>query len=413
MKHYQILSILACLFLGACSAETIPQTDDKFEDFHQSLIVLDSHVDISREYMREDAFDPAQLTNMKVDFHKMIKGGLDAVVFVVYVAQKKRNEQGYQAAYDAAIKKFNAIHSMTDTAYPDKIELALEPADVAKITKKNKLVAIIGVENGFTIGKDLNKIDEFYKLGARYMGLTHSGHNDICDSSAAKTSLNDVPQEHGGVSEFGQKVIQRMNQLGMMVDISHASDQCVVQALKLSKAPIIASHSGARALLDHARNLPDQLIKAIAEKGGVVQLVGYSGFIKKDPQRVQAYADMKVAIAKKFKVAKFEYKYHEHTPDFANGMLQLNKDYPLASVSQFVDQIEHVIKVAGIDHVGISSDFDGGGELNGWKDASESKNITLELIHRGYSKEQIQKIWSGNFLQAWSLILAQKNNLND
>jgi len=426
MKLLSPFILISCLVLSACQpdkeTEQPPQKQSQkisqlqpqsnnidVTKLHQSLLTLDSHVDISREYMREAAFDPGITTNMKVDFNKMNKGGLDAVVFVVYVAQKERNKQGYEAAYNAAIKKFTAIRKMTDEVYPNQISLALEPSDVAKASDQNKLVAIIGIENGFTIGKDINKLDEFYNLGARYMGLTHSGHNDICDSSAAKASLNDMPQEHFGVSDFGEAVIKRMNQLGMMIDISHASDQCVEQALKLSKAPIIASHSGTRALLDHARNLPDHLIKAIAEKGGVIQLVGYSGFIKKDPQRVQAYADMKVAIAKKFNVAKFEYKYHEHTPEFANGMEQLNKDYPLASVSQFVDQIEHVIKIAGIEHVGISSDFDGGGELNGWKDASESKNITLELVNRGYSKEDIQKIWSGNFLRAWSLISAQKN----
>ena len=403
--------LLFTLFISACSDETKQTNKNKVDDvsaFHQALFTLDSHVDISREYMREAAFDPGLDTAMKVDFKKMRAGGLDAVFFIVYVAQKKRDEAGYQAAYQAAKKKFDAIHIMTDIKYPDQIELARSPQDVKKILAKNKLVAMIGVENGFTIGKDISRIDEFYGLGASYIGLTHSGHNDICDSSGISKSLGDKVEEHGGLSEFGKQVVVRMNQLGMMIDVSHSADKCVEQVLEISKAPIIASHSGTRALLDHPRNLTDELIKAIADKGGVVQLVGYSGFIKNDPKRSEAYNEMKKAIAVVFKAEKFEYKFHEHTHEFADGMKQLNIDYPLASVKQFVDQIEHAIKIAGIDHVGISSDFDGGGELSGWTDASESENLTRELLSRGYSKVEIEKIWGGNLLRVWGEIIALK-----
>jgi len=419
MKLPRLIALLSTITISTIALTGCDQSSNKKEvsqekqeyiskgdhnSFHQSLITLDSHVDISREYMREDAFDPGLATAMKVDFEKMKKGGLDAAVFIVYVAQKKRDDAGYQAAYQAAMKKLTALRKMTDDVYPDQIGLALQASDVSKINAEGKLVAIIGLENGFPIAKNINKVDEFYQLGARYIGLTHSGHNDICDSSSAKQSLADLPAEHQGMSEFGKQVVQRMNQLGMIVDISHASDQCVEDALKFSTAPIIASHSGARAVLDHSRNLPDYLIKAIAEKGGVIQLVGYSGFIKRDPERSKAYQAMKQQIAKIYKAEKFDYKYHEHTPEYAQGMVQLNNDYPLATVSQFVDQIEHVIKLVGVEHVGISSDFDGGGELADWKDASESQNITLELIKRGYSKLDIQKIWSGNFLRVWGLI---------
>ena len=400
MKKTLKLTLLTLALLSAM----LNAKNNNTASLHQSLITLDSHVDISREYMQKAAFDPALNTNMKVDFSKMIKGGLDAVVFVVYVAQKERNAEGYKAAYQAAKNKFNAIHKMTDEFHKSKIKLALRASDVKAITGSKKLVAIIGIENGFVIGKDLNKLVEFYHLGARYMGLTHSGHNDICNSSGINKQLGDTATPDKGLSSFGEKVILKMNSLGMMVDISHASDQCIRDALRVSKAPIIASHSGARALLDHPRNLPDDLIKAIAEKGGVVQLVGYSGFLKNDPARNKAYAEIKKEIAKLYKVEKFNYKDHEHTSEYANGMIQLNKDFPLASVKNFVDQIEHAIKIAGINHVGISSDFDGGGELQGWKDASESANITKELLARGYNKIQIQKIWSGNFLHSWQSV---------
>ncbi len=396
---------LVSLLLSGCSESPKQQS---VSELHKSLFTLDSHVDISREYMREAAFDPGLKTTMKVDFNKMRQGGLDGVFFVVYVAQKKRDELGYIAAYQAAMKKFEAIHMMTDDKYSDLIELARSPQDVKKILAKNKLVAMIGVENGFTIGKDLSRLEQFQKLGASYLGLTHSGHNDICDSSGINQSLGDKPQEHGGLSPFGEKVVAKMNQLGMMIDVSHASDQCVEQVLSISKTPIIASHSGARELLDHPRNLTDALIKAIAEKGGVIQLVGYSGFIKKDPARDAAYNAMKQNIATVYNAEKFDYKLHEHTQQYADGMKQLNVDFPLASVSQYVDQIQHVINLVGIDHVGISSDFDGGGELNGWADASESENISRELLARGYTKTDLEKIWGGNFLRVWGEIIALK-----
>ena len=419
MKYIALFFILSSLFITACQPDasqikkeatsSSPHESSQLKNegessFHQSLLTLDSHVDISREYMRQDAFDPGLNTDMKVDFNKMQLGGLDAAFFIVYVAQKKRDSAGYAAALTAAFKKFTAISKMTDEVHPDKIGLALKADDVKRINNEGRLVAIIGVENGFPIGKDLNLVDVFYQLGARYMGLTHGGHNDICDSSYQSLLLGDKKEEHGGMSEFGKQVVKRMNQLGMIVDISHTSDKCVEDALVHSKAPIIASHSGTRALQDHGRNLPDHLIKAIAEKGGVIQLVAYSGFIKKDPARSNAYKQMKQEVAKAYKADKFDYKYHEHTPEYAQGMKTLNKEFPLATVSQFVDQIEHAIKIAGIDHVGISSDFGGGGEIQGWEDASSTENITLELLKRGYSKKDIQKIWADNFLRVWKVV---------
>jgi len=421
MKQLLVIFILSLSALSACqqvetdselqenqTVESNQLAEDAENNFHESLLTIDSHVDISREFMRHMAFAPGLDTNMKVDFNKMRKGGLDAAFFIVYVAQKTRDEAGYKAAYKAAIKKFTGIRKMTDGLYSDQIGLALTADDVEAINKEGKLVAIIGVENGFPLAKNIERVDEFYQRGARYIGLTHSGHNDICDSSYAKKSIGDLPEEHKGISEFGKQVIERMNQIGMMIDVSHASDKCVEDVLSISKAPIIASHSGTRALQDHNRNLPDHLIKAIANKGGVIQLVGYSGFINIDPVRAAAYKKLKSEIAKIYGAEEFDYKYHEYTPEYFEGIKKVNKAHPLASVSQFVDQIEHAIKVAGIDHVGVSSDFDGGGELDDWRDASETPNITKELLKRGYAKEEIQKIWSGNLLRVWRSIEQSK-----
>lgn len=412
LKSFNIKFLLLSLSTLLISTVTLAKTtdDDKaIHQFHQSLLTLDSHVDISRDYMLLDDFDPGLKTNMKVDFDKMRRGGLDGVFFIVYVAQQKRDAAGYHAAYVAAMKKFAALHKMLDEDYPQQIKLAYTPEDVLKIHAQGKLIAMIGVENGFPIDHDLNILDQFYHFGARYMGLTHSGNNDICDSSTPSSKLGDNKKEDKGLSKFGQSVVKRMNDLGMMIDVSHASDQCVKDVLAFSKAPIIASHSGTRALMNHPRNLPDDLLKRIADKGGDIQIVGYTGFIKADPARDKAFEDLEAKVAKIYHAKEFSYKLHENTPEYIAGTIQINKDYPLATVQQYVDQIDHAVKIAGIDHVGISSDFDGGGELRGWEDASQSENITRELLRRGYSKTDIQKIWSGNLLATWKKIASYRS----
>jgi len=401
------ISTLGLLLISLGS--TAVQADDSEKTaaaIHERVLTLDSHVDIAREYMLKPEFDPGLTTTMKVDLNKMEQGGLDAVFFIVYVAQGPRTDEGYAAAKAAADKKFRAINKMAKV-HSDRIALAYSPADVARIAAEGKQVAVIGIENGFVIGNDANSLDlldDYYKRGARYLGLTHSGHNDICDSSSASSKLGDKPAEHGGVSPFGRKVIARMNELGMMVDVSHSSMDCMLQAIEISKAPIIASHSGVRAMADSSRNLTDEQMKALADSGGVLQLVAYTGFIKPDPARNQAFTDLEEKVRLAFGAEEFSYKLHEHTPGYQAGVEQINKDYPLATVSDFIDQVEYAINLMGIDHVGISSDFDGGGELRDWKDASQSLNLTRELLSRGYNEEQIGKIWGGNLLRVWGEI---------
>ena len=393
-----ILSLLAC---------TVAQSDENEQTaraIHERVITLDSHVDIARPYLLKPEFDPGQTTNMKVDLQKMQQGGLDAVVFIVYVAQGPRTPEGYAAAKTAANIKFDALLKMAKV-YGKQIEIAYRAEDVTRIAAEGKKVEIIGIENGFVIGRDahaFDQLDHYYQLGARYMGLTHTGNNDICDSSSASIKLGDKPGEHGGVSTFGRKVIARMNQLGMIVDVSHSSEQCMLQAIKLSRAPIIASHSGVKAMAESSRNLTDEQMTKLAESGGVMQLVAYSGFIKPDPARDQAFTDLEEQVRIEFKAEEFSYKLHEHTDSYQSGVEKINRDYPLSTVSDFVDQVVYAIKLMGIDHVGISSDFDGGGELRDWRDASETFNITRELLSRGFSEQDIAKIWSGNFLRVWT-----------
>ncbi|MBL4800616.1 MAG: dipeptidase [Emcibacter sp.] len=400
----RILAVLLIGIFGLAGCSENPIGDSAALAIHDHILTIDSHVDISSDYTYLPAFDPGKMTDMKVDLPKMKAGGLDAAFFVVYVGQTARTEENYAAAQKDAIRKFKAIHRMTDDLYADQIGLALGPEDVRRIHKEGRKVAIISIENGYVIGKNITLVEAYYNRGARYMTLAHNGHNDICDSAQPKEKLGDDKAEHGGVSPYGRQVIAEMNRVGMMVDISHVSRDCMIQAVTMSKAPAIASHSGVRALADHPRNLDDAQMKFLAEKGGVMQLVAYTGFVKIDPARNAALDLLTKKVAAHYGLAEDDYENLEKTEDWSRGQAKIDQKFPIATVKEFVDHIDYAVKVIGIDHVGISSDFDGGGGITGWNDASESLNITRELVERGYSEQDIAKIWGGNLLRVWAVV---------
>lgn len=401
IHKFCMLTILSTGVIGLSSCGD-SQNNHRADSIHERVLALDSHVDISSDYTLLPEYDPGQQSAMKVDLPKMVQGGLDAAFFVVYVGQTERTEENYAAAKQLALRKFAAIHRMTDELYSDRIGLALKPEDVRRIYKEGRKVAIIAIENGYVIGKDITLVEDYYRRGARYMTLAHNGHNDICDSAQPKEKFGDKPAEHGGVSIFGKQVIAEMNRLGMMVDISHVSVDCMTQAVKISRAPAIASHSGVRALADHPRNLTDEQMKLLAQKGGVMQLVAYTGFVKADPARSDALDALLAQVAELHGFSENDYENIEKTSEWKQGVAVINQQFPIATVSQFIDQIDYAVKLIGIDHVGISSDFDGGGEITGWMDASESLNITRELVARGYSEVDIAKIWGENLLRVWA-----------
>ena len=282
--------------------------------------------------------------------------------------------------------------------YPDEIELAYTTDDVERIHTDGKLVACIGIENGYAIGKDLSLLEKYHALGARYITLAHGGHNDIADSSTPRERLGDAEEEHGGISDFGEQVIAEMNRLGIMVDVSHISKKAMIEAAKLSRAPVIGSHSSTRALSDVPRNMDDQQLLALKTNGGVIQMVALDSFVKNQPEK----AAMRRAL--------FEEMGNAGTPrdltdeqrvEIRTKTAELHEKWPKATVSDFVDHIDHAVELIGIDHVGISSDFDGGGGGAGWNDASETLNVTIELVRRGYTEEEIEKLWGGNLLRVW------------
>ena len=371
---------------------------------YAQYLTLDSHIDIPFDYMDNPKHDPGNSTEMQVDFSKMKEGGLDSGFFIVYVGQSNLTDDGFKKAKDQAMLKFKAIHKMIQT-YPDKILLALEPNDIRNAKEKGKISAAIGIENGYIIGNNINLLEDFYNLGARYITLAHIGHNQISDSSIPKKSLNDASEIHGGLSSFGKEVISKMNQLGIMVDISHISDKAALQAIKLSHTPVIASHSSARAIANHPRNLSDNIIKKIANKNGVIQVVAFSSYIEVNKERNNAINSLRKFIVNLTGDKIFIYRKHTKHPQYKIKMDEINRDFPLPSVDKFVDHVDYIVNLVGINYVGISSDFGGGGGIDGWMDASQTKNITLALLERGYSKNDIKKIWSENFLRVWTDVI--------
>ena len=386
MTNKNIISFLFFIFLSSI--------------IRAEIITFDSHIDIPFDFMENSKHDPGDNSDMQVDIPKMQKGGMDAGFFVVYVPQGPLNEAGFKNAKELAEKKFKAIVNMT-RSYSSKITLALSPKDIYRAKENNLLSAAIGIENGYTIGEDISLIDYYYSLGARYMTLAHIGHNQISDSSIPSKRLNNSEKMHNGISPFGRKVIKRMNNIGMMVDISHISEEAAFEAIELSRSPVIASHSCAKSIADHPRNLSDDLILALASKGGVIQVVAFPNYVKVDNSRFFAIMELGKEVAKIYGDRNFIPSMHAIKDEYTEGMKEINKRYPLPSVDDLIDHIDYIVELVGIDYVGISSDFGGGGILEGWIDASQTNYVTERLRKRGYSENDIKKIWGENILRVW------------
>jgi membrane dipeptidase len=391
-------------FLGWLGMTTAlgQQSDDKAlvaraMEIHTRVLTIDTHDDIPFNFATPEV-DPGVRGDRQVDLPKMREGGLDAGFFIVYVGQGDRTPEGYEKARADAMTKFDAIHRMTETLHPGTIGLASSAADVERIHKSGKLVAAIGIENGFVIGKDLSLIKKYHALGARYITLAHGGHNDIADSATPRDG--EPPAEHNGLSAFGRQVVAEMNRVGVMVDISHISKKSAMDAMAASKAPVIASHSGARAVNDHPRNLDDEALLALKKNGGVAQAVALGGFVRSDPPEKRAALD---TLRKQLGITGFGRGSvpEDKRAEYDRRRAELDAKWPPPNVRDFVNHIDHMVKLIGIDHVGISSDFDGGGGIVGWNDAAETPNVTIELVRRGYTEAQIAKLWGGNLLRVW------------
>lgn len=315
---------------------------------HSRIITLDSHCDTPMFFSK--GFTPnmfAQRTDkVLVDIPKMREGFLDASIMVAYLKQEARDEESLLAATAKANRIITQIEEMV-AANCTAVDIAYTPADIPRLKRAGKKAIMLGIENGYAIGRDIRLLQHFAQRGIVYMTLCHNGDNDICDSAKGNA-------EHGGLSQFGEQVVLEMNRLGIIVDMSHAAESSFYDALEVSRQPIVCSHSSARALCDHPRNLTDQQLRALAQKGGVAQVTMYNGFLRTDGK---------------------------------------------ATVLDAVEHLNHMVNVMGIEHVGIGTDFDGDGGIPGMANASEVINFTRRLLQERYSEEQIQMIWGGNFLR--------------
>ncbi len=398
----RLLPLLLLAALGWVPSAAAPGADPvlvaKARAIHDRVLTLDTHDDIDvRNFTPTRNY--TQRLDTQVNLPKMQEGGLDASFLVVYVAQGPLTVAGYDKAYAQAVAKFDAIHRLTGQIAPNRIGLALTAADVRRIAASGRKVALIGVENAYPLGTDLSRIKEFYDRGGRYLSLAHNGHSQFADSN---TGERDGKWLHGGLSELGRQAIAEMNRVGFMIDLSHPSKPANLQAIALSKAPVIASHSSARAVANHSRNLDDEQLLAIKKNGGVVQTVAFDGYVKIKRPDAPARAAAVAALRRGLPAGGIRELDDEARARFRARMAEVNRRFPgppRATVADFVNHIDYLVKRIGVDHVGISSDFDGGGGIEGWDGAEQTFNVTLELVTRGYTEEQIGKLWSGNLLR--------------
>lgn len=443
MKNTQQKLMIAGLLIQIMARTSPAQSNDtaliaKAKGIHDRVLKLDTHNDIDPAHFTADCNYTKRLTT-QVNLPKMVEGDMDVSFMIVYVGQGPLTPEGFDGAYREAVSKFDAIHRLTEKIAADSIGLALTPADVVALHKKNARIAVIGVENGYPIGNDIKRVKEFYDRGARYMSLAHNGNSQLADSNTGETQGY---LYNNGLSPLGREVIAEMNRLGIMVDLSHPSKGANMEAMRLSKAPVIASHSGVRALADVSRNMDDEQLLALKKTGGVIQVVGFASYVKADPkERAEALAKLRDDFGMAMRAGgrgrgaaggrpsagtcPVEDPNSPNAPsarggargrtflsalpadrraEFEKRMAEVDEKFPpgpRANVKDFVNHIDYAVKLIGIDHVGISSDFDGGGGIDGWNSAAEAFNVTLELVRRGYTEQQIGKMWSGNLLRVW------------
>ena len=374
------------------------ETTARALEIHERVLTVDTHADTPLR-MIEPGFDLSERhnpldTGSKVDYPRMKEGGLDAIFFAAFVSQDIRDNDGNERAKTLVLEMIDAVISSTEEN-SDLVGLALTPKDAYALERDGKRAIYLAIENGYPIGDDLANIELFFNKGVRYITLVHSSNNDIADSATDSSGA-----EHNGLSAFGEEVVKEMNRLGIMVDVSHASDDVFFDAIALSEAPIIATHSNARSVTEHQRNMSDEMLRLMAENGGVVQMTLLSSYLRDEPPNPERAAALEELRSSMKNVGVMT---PEERAERRSAFNEINEKFPtpLATVKHVVDHIDHMVSIAGIDHVGIGCDFDGGGGIDGVFDASEVMNITIELVRRGYSEEDIEKIWGKNVMRVF------------
>ncbi|MGF1524071.1 MAG: dipeptidase [Leptolyngbyaceae cyanobacterium] len=391
---------------AAAHADTPPSlTQERARIIHRAALTIDSHIDwpirqsVNPEFdagVRHAAGSPG---SGQWDLVRMKDGGLDAAFISIFTPQRDLTEEGYAEAATLSNQMIEWTYQL-DSDYADKAAIALTPADAYRLEQTGKRALFLGMENGYPLGTDIEAVQAFYDQGIRYITLTHAKNNQLGDSST------DEPQVWQGLSPFGEAVVHEMNRLGIMVDVSHVHDDTFWDVMRLTKAPILASHSSARTLRDVPRNLDDTMLRAIKENGGVVQLCllgDYIEAIAQSPEREQALA----ALADEQAAWLRGDLNDAEVADLLSQYRAINAQYPEVkpTLADAMDHIDHMVTVMGIDHVGIGSDFDGGGGLADLEDVSQMLNITQKLLDRGYTPDDIRKIWGGNLMRVFDAVI--------
>jgi membrane dipeptidase len=382
------LALLVLAFAGVSAAALAAPVPARVRAIHEKMLTIDTHLDTPANFARPgwDMMDRhrVETDGSQVDYPRMVEGGLDGGFFAVYTPQNERTAAGRAAARDQAIKRAVEIHEMA-AAHSDRFELAYTPDDARRIAAKGKRFVFISMENGVPFGQDLTLMKTFYDLGVRVMSPVHFLNNDLGDSSTDPKG----PEWHG-LSPEGKAFVAEANRMGILIDQSHASDEVLDQMLALSKAPIILTHSGCKAVYDHPRNIDDAHLKALAAKGGVIQINAYNAYmiaIPPSPERAAALAALQARGLGREALEK------------ERAAIDAKYPIPHATFDDFMKHLLHAIEVAGIDHVGIGPDMDGGGGLVGFEDITAYPKVTEALLAKGYSEADIQKVWSGNALR--------------
>ncbi|MBU0475213.1 MAG: dipeptidase [Bacteroidetes bacterium] len=388
MKILGVASIIIFL-LSSCKNKS-------GQEMHSAFLTIDSHIDIPIKLTNDSTYNLEEDNSLladgsRTDFPRMDKGGLDAAFFIVWTAQHECDSIGIQRANDKAHEIIATIKSRINSS-PSFAQLAFSSDDIIKINDSKRHPILIGMENGYPIGKDISQVEHFYNLGIRYLTLCHTKNNDICCSSTDES-------EDKGLTNFGIEVVHELNRLGIIIDVSHISDSAFYQVIKYSKAPVVATHSNCRALCSHPRNMTDDMIKLLAKNGGIIDINFVDEYLR--TPEPNAARDSAVSIIKnKYSNPKISDKEKD---ELSMEWDAIHTKFPSkhATISDVIDHIDYVVKLVGIDYVGIGSDFDGGGRVAGLNDVSEMGNLTNELLKRGYSEKDIEKIWSGNFMRVF------------
>lgn len=391
------------LFKKAISKQAL---SEQAAAIHEQVLTVDTHIDWPIRQSFNPDFDPLMghetgaADSGQWDLPRMKQGELDAAFMSIFTPQRARTPDGYAAADALANQLIDLTQQMVERS-ADQAEIALTPDDAYRIEHSGKRAIFLGMENGYPLGQDISKVNFFYDRGIRYITLTHSLNNDLGDSST------DEQPEWGGLSPFGRTVVQEMNRLGMMIDVSHVHDDTFWEVIRLSQAPIIASHSSAQALRDVPRNMNDDMLKAVQRNGGVVQLCLLDDYIKAVPQTPEREAALASLEPERQAWQRGELTDAEAAELWAKYRA-VSQQYPKTqpTLADALDHLDHMVAVMGIDHVGIGSDFDGGGGLVDIEDVSQMPNITHELLVRGYTPEEIEKIWGGNLMRVFQDVIS-------